>query len=61
MTGDRSAMSLEVVNREVYLLLKEGIKARVSHRRARQASHPAYHSKFHLQASVFAVGPKIGH
>ena len=29
LTRDRSAMSLEAANREVYLLLKEGIKVSV--------------------------------
>ena len=30
LTRDRSAMSMEAANREVYLLLKEGIKASVA-------------------------------
>ena len=32
LTRDRSAMSLEAANREVYLLLKEGIKVSVPER-----------------------------
>ena len=30
LTRDRSAMSMEAANREVYLLLREGIKASVA-------------------------------
>jgi type I restriction enzyme R subunit len=41
LTRDRSAMSLEAANREVYLLLKEGIKVSVPDTATDSTPHPS--------------------
>jgi type I restriction enzyme, R subunit len=54
LTRDRSAMSLEAANREVYLLLKEGIKVSVLDAGTDSSPHPGKSGHLIRTSSTFS-------